>query len=105
MKIPFKCGDTFLVQGTVTVDGLPQDITGWVIRSQVRQRGTLVSELAVEIINASLGMYRLRDSSTLTWPPKNLVCDIEYILANGQVASTETFEIEVRNGVTQPITP
>lgn len=101
MRIPFKRGDTFLLEGTVTQNSTPQNITGWSIRSQVRNGEALISDLVVEYVDRTIGKYRLRKDDTTAWPAKVLTCDIEYTTDSGQVVSTETFEIEVKADVTR----
>ena len=103
VSIPFKRGDTFLVEATATAASVPQDLTGWSIRSQVRQGSTLVADLSVEYTNRPSGVFRLSAPPALTqsWPVKVLSCDIEYTTASGQVVSTETFEIDCKGDVTQ----
>lgn len=101
MRIPFKRGDTFLMEGTVMNGDVAQDITGWAIRSQVRQGNALIADLEIEYVNRPLGVYRLRKTDTSEWPAKTLVCDIEYTTNSGQVASTDTFEIDTKADVTR----
>ncbi len=100
VSIPFKRGDTFLVQGTVSQDSVAQDISGWAVRSQVRDGSTLVSELVVAITSAADGTYTLTKSDTTAWPVKTLSCDIQYTTASGQIVSTETFQIVVQADIT-----
>lgn len=101
MRIPFKRGDTFLVEGTVSDGGTAQDITGWSIRSQLRFGQALVAELEVEYVNRVQGRYRLHKADTTDWPAKLLLCDIEYTTAAGQIVSTETFEIDTKVDITR----
>ncbi len=101
MQIPFKRGDTFLLEGTVTQGSTPKDITGWTIRSQVRNGEALVASLEVLYTDRLLGKYQLRATTTSNWPARTLLCDIEYTTSSGQIASTETFEIEVAADITR----
>ncbi len=106
VRIPFKRGDTFLLEGVLSSSGTPQDMTGWTVRAQARA-GTLVIEFDVEYTNRAIGVYRLRKAHdaavnpTTGWPVKVIQCDIEYVSAAGQVMSTETFEIDVLADVTR----
>lgn len=101
MQIPFKRGDTFLLEGTVTQNSTPQDITGWTIRSQVRNGPVLIAALTVNYLDRALGKYQLRFDNTSNWPVRSLQCDIEYTTSSGQVVSSETFDIEVAADITQ----
>lgn len=101
MQIPFKRGDTFLLEGTVTQNSTPQDITGWTIRSQVRNGPVLVAALVVSYVDRTLGKYQLRFNNTANWPVRTLQCDIEYTTSSGQIVSSETFDIEVAADITR----
>ncbi len=103
VTISLKRGDTFLVQATAQQDGSPQDLTGWTIRSQVRNGSSLVAELSVIYTNPGAGQYRLTCPASVThnWPIKLLDCDVEYTSPAGQVISTETFKIDVKADVTR----
>lgn len=101
--IPLKRGDTFLLEATVQQGGVPQDLTGWGIRSQVRQGVNMVADLEVTPTDLAEGQYRLLcpSSRTRDWPTKLLDCDIEYTSPSGQVVSTDTFKIDVKADVTR----
>lgn len=103
LTIPLKRGDTFVLEATAQQNGSPQDLTGWAIRSQVRNGSNLVAELDVSYTDRKAGRYRLAclASATQDWPVKALDCDIEYTSPAGQVVSTETFKIDVKADVTR----
>lgn len=101
VTIPFKRGDTFLVEGSVSDNAVPVDLTGWTIRSQVRNGEALVADLGVTITNAAAGQYQLTKNDTTSWPVKDLSCDIEYTTDSGQIVSTETFTISCKADVTR----
>ena len=103
VTIPLKRGDTFLLEATSQQGGTPQDLTGWAIRSQVRNGSNLVAELEVSFTDREAGSYRLAcpASATQEWPVKALDCDIEYTSPAGQVVSTDTFKIDVKADVTR----
>jgi len=101
----FKRGDTFSFRGfaSIVIDGvLLTDITGWVIRAQVRRTKsggyTLVEELgAVWILTA--GEFALDSTGSTGWPVGVVEIDIQF--TNGAVVvSTETQQIEVVPDVT-----
>lgn len=101
VKIVLKRGDTLLIEGRVKTNGVIQNITGWTIRSQVRDGPNLVAELSVTYEDRPTGFYRLRGEPTNSWPVKPLRCDIEYTTDTGQIASTETFVVQVQEDITQ----
>jgi hypothetical protein len=101
--IPFKRGDTFIVEGTVRINGVAQNITGWTIRSKAKvSNGTLVQNFTVQYTSPATGVYRLVANDTTAWPIKDLECDIEYLTSGGQIVSTETFTIQVAKDITDP---
>lgn len=101
--IEIKRGDTFLVLGDVAINGVPEPITGWGIRSQVRDRkDVLLADVQVTVTDVGLGKYTLRHDDTTAWPVGMNYCDVEYTTDAGQVISTETFEILVKKDITLP---
>lgn len=102
---PFKRGDTFSLKCTWKVDGIPTDITGLTITSQVRAaNGTLIAELAPVPDNqtANPGGYALVaiNPDTSGWPVGNAYCDIQ-IDDQGIDRSSDTFVIPVIEDVTR----
>lgn len=106
--IPFKRGDSFRPSLAVTTeDGTPQDITGWTIRSQVRDRkGVLVATLTAANRVDAAGTFTLApadaQSAESGWPEGEIEWDIEYTDAAGIVRSTETIIIRCERDVTRP---
>ena len=101
MALKLKSGNTFSLQNRVTNPSGPVNLSGWVIKSQVRDGQALVANLTATITNAGNGEYSLKFvGSTTTWPVKKLRCDIQYRTSDGEVVSTETFFIDVEQGVT-----
>lgn len=101
-KIHHKRGDTFFLANRLTQDGAPIDLTGWSVRSHVRDGDTLVKALTYAVVLAADGQYSLTaaPADTEDWPVKTLHCDIEYTSPGGTVTSTETFLIVVIKDVT-----
>lgn len=97
LSINFKRGDTFILQNTIKLDNVAQDITLWTIESKIRQGTAFVDTLTVTKIDAVNGVYQIKKADTSSWPastsPKSLSMDIQYTLPSGQIISTETFEI------------
>lgn len=103
ITLNFKRGDTFTVQGQVTVNDVAQDLTGWSVQSQVRNGTALLTQLTVTWVDQPGGVYLLSatPAATAAWPVKTLSCDIQYTSPAGQVTSTETFAINCQADVTQ----
>lgn len=101
VSISAKRGDTLILQNSVSINAVAQDITDWTITSKVRHVGSnFVDELAVTKTDAVNGIYQLKKQDTSLWPVKTLVCDIQMVLPSGQVISTETFELVIVADVT-----
>ena len=107
----FKNGDTLLLSGIYKVNGSPADLTDYTIRSQIKKSGKFITSFTVTIADqavlANVGLFTMEVSSsnTLNWTPGLYVCDIEFV-KDGIVRSTETFEIPVIEGITDPeVTP
>lgn len=102
----FKSGDTLMLSGVYKSNGVPSSLTGYTIRSQIRKNGTLINEVTVAVANQTLnvGLFSMRveAADTALWTPGTYSCDIEFTL-DGIVRSTETFEIPVIKGVTEPL--
>ena len=93
-----KRGDTFQYDCVVqeSKKGPPLDLTGWTIRSQLRDlRDHLICEFCITIVNAVEGRYRLSAGDTSDWVPGAAAMDIEYRDAGGVVRSTETMAVTV----------
>lgn len=102
MALKLKLGNTFSLQNKVTNSSGPVNLSGWTIKSQVKDGQILVADLTATITNASNGEYSLKFlGSTSNWPVKKLRCDIQYRTNDGIVVSTETFLIDVEQGVTE----
>lgn len=102
---PFKRGDTFLLTCTHKVSGVATSVTGFGIRSQVRNRfGHLVAELNPTLANQSTspGVFYLEpdDPDTTEWETGDLSCDVE-LTSGGVIRSSETFIIPCVDDVTK----
>jgi len=96
--IQVKRGDTFSLVASVTEDGAPKDITGWIIRCQARTSdGTAVETFTITITDAANGLFRIDTAlptSTQGWPVGTIYSDIEYNTGS-ETISTQTFTIAV----------
>jgi hypothetical protein len=103
VAIPFKQGDTFLVEGQCRDAGVAKDLTGWQIHSEVWSQGRLVQVLTVTWVNQAAGTYRLSctPEATRGWPVGTLETDVQYTSPTGQVTSTDTFSINCKAGLTR----
>ncbi|WP_027853858.1 hypothetical protein [Marinobacterium litorale] len=108
---PFKTGDTFALSGTYGIgdtpdDAVPQDLTDYTIRGQIRTRnGTLVADLVATIDPdqvANTGKYTLAPSNpdTSGWAIGYHNIDLEFSVG-GVVTSTPTFVLQVEEDVTK----
>ncbi len=103
MSLTFKRGDTFLLEGVVTDDGVAVDITNWTIQSQLRDRNhKLIFDLVVEKTNALQGRYLLKAAATDTddWPTGLLDLNVQYTTDVNQVVSTKTVKVDVQLDIT-----
>lgn len=102
----FIRGDDFVIPMSLTNpdnNGLPVDITGWTITSQVRYSKKLIETLQVVIVDAAMGSFTISapDTATAIWPARQLKCDIQFDKADGQRVSSQTFIIDVSEDQTQ----
>jgi hypothetical protein len=94
-----KRGDTFKLSCTYLVDGVAAALPPG-IKSQIRYNGVLVAELTATVVDAPTGRYDLSFGDTTEWPVDTLQQDIEYTTSAGDVMSTETFYVRVREDIT-----
>ena len=102
ITIPFKRGDTFTLSCTYKVDGVPTQLPAG-IRAQLRTASDrLISELTLGIVDAAAGTYTLTDTATdsALWPTATIFGDIQYTDSQGNVSSTDTFQIPVAKDIT-----
>lgn len=108
--ITIKAGSTLTVPMRWSVDGVPVDLTGALITSQVRLRSdisggppvdTLTCTIDVDqVTNTGRFVITATDVQTDLWPITTLACDVR-IDSGSSVAYTDTFEIAVTLAVTQ----
>ena len=100
--VTHKRGDTYQISIALTAeDGeTPIDITEWTVKSQVRKRKTLVTELVFAAVDLANGSFTLTAEDTTEWPTGTLSSDIEYTDGDGIIRSSETYEIDVEGDIT-----
>lgn len=94
-----KQGDTFLLPLQITVDGQPQDLTLWSIRSCVGTGSVIIAELEIEYTDRAGGIILLKGDST-DWPIGTYYFDIRYTTDAEQVTTTGSEEIQVIKSIT-----
>jgi hypothetical protein len=102
MQIKLKQGETFSLDGQyLDDDGVtPKSLTGVTLKSQIRFHGALVATLAVTILDANQGLYRLTaPNGTDSWPVSSLQWDIKESV-DGVDKLTETHTISIEKAVT-----
>lgn len=98
--IKIKRGDSFIFTNNQLLDsnGDPIDLTGWTIRSHIRDRSmNLIDELDMTIETFSYSMTKM---NTEMWPVVDLFWDVEYTMPDGTVFSSETITVKVIQDVT-----
>jgi len=101
MTAPIKQRDSILFYCRYAENGDPVDITHYEIRSQVRaSNGSLVDSMTVAPLNQTTHPGQFTLAATHEWPVGRHVCDVVFS-ANGQVRTTETFEIQIIDRVTE----
>ena len=98
--IKIKRGDSFIFTNNQLLDtnNEPVDLTGWGVRSQIRDRSmSLVDELDVTISQFDYSIVKM---NTESWPVVDLFWDVEYTAPDGTVFSSETITVKVIQDVT-----
>lgn len=109
-RLEIKRGDSLALDCQALADDgvTPIDITGWTLRSQIRNaRDGLLAELSVTLTTPAEGRYSLTAAlgATATWSPGSAEMDIEYEDPAGLVQSTETVPVLILRDVTRVVTP
>jgi len=98
--VSLKRGDSFVFTNNYLTDdtGSQIDLTGWLIRSHVRDSSNeLIDTLDIVV---SQFEYSITKIDTSLWPIGNLFWDIEYTTPDGIVFSSDTIVIKVIQDVT-----
>lgn len=101
-----KCGATLQYDATVSNAGVPVNLTGWTITSQVKTpSGVAVGTVTATVLDQTTtpGKYRLR-AQTAGWRLGTHNWDIKYSYSDGAggqtISYTESIELEVVAAVT-----
>ena len=101
---PFKRGNTFRIPFQIKDSaGLPVDITGWTIESQLRDSGdTTIQNFTATITDAVNGWAEVTATAVQTagWVLGYHLMDIKTTDANGDVGSTIDIQVLVEEGPT-----
>lgn len=100
-RTTIKRGATLQFDAAVTNAGVPVDLTGWTISSQVRsQTGALIGAVLVTVLDQAVntGQYRLH-AQTAGWPVGVHIWDIAYSYDDGSGGQTITYTETVRLAV------
>lgn len=89
-----KQGDTFLLPLQISVDGQPQDLTDWSIRSCVSSASGVMAEFDIEYPDRAAGKVLLR-ADTSAWKIGTYSFDIRYTTDSEQVTTTASEVIQV----------
>lgn len=103
--IRIKRGDTFILALRAMVDGEPQDLTHWKIRSSVGNVDGKIADLKVNVLPQDVpetkGQYVLH-GNTNNWVLGELEFDIRYTTASDQVVTTNSAKLLLVKSVTPP---
>lgn len=94
MKI--KRGDSFLLALVTSVDGVPQDLTNWEVRSSIATLNGFqeVADLTVTYTDRAAGEFTL-SADTSAWPLGCLEFDVRYTTDSGQIVTTDSVIVKI----------
>ena len=108
--LSFRCGDTYTIRLTFTVDAVPLDLTGcrvsWTVRSTYTLDSTsdadaLIAKVATDGGPSGIIDFDLSASDTRV-PPGTHVCDVQ-VVRDGNVVSSEKMLVPFRSDVTKDV--
>ena len=99
----FKRGDTFQMIGFLGLPTAKIDLTGYAIRCQLRSAaGALIASLTVSIdLAARTFSLSATAAATSLWPIGRVDCDVEFTDPLSTVRSTQTFRLNIVEGITR----
>lgn len=106
MRIRHKRGASFAIIRNSANDGMPTDMEGWTLRSQLRSGSTLLADLTVTVEegeDAEPGAFMLSaDDTTDAWPLGRAAFDVEYTDSDGIKFKGETIAVDIIASPTYP---
>jgi hypothetical protein len=108
--ITHKKGDTLELECRLVKDAVAIDITSFTITSQLRDStDTLITDsnfngsFTITKTDPTNGVFKITATATETsgWPLRVAVCDVQFVEADGDTTSSETFNIEIVRDVTR----
>lgn len=111
--LKFKRGASFIFTGPVLIGNVVQNMTGWLIRSSIREMtsngttdggvGFAIADLPCVWIDPVLAVAQIGHLSVNTygWPVGAAVLDIELTSPGGVVVLTESQKIQIVDRVTR----
>ena len=103
-----KRGDAFELECTESADGVPVNLTGYTVASQIR---TLAGDELVDTATITLAdqgtspgvftLYVAKERTRLWEPGRNLAFDVEFTPPNGKSWSSATVTIDVVKDITR----
>ena len=102
-QVRIKQGETLLLECAYTTDaGVAINVTGWTIRSQVRDtHNNLLGDLVVDLHTPVTGQFSITYANTALWPAGPARMDIAYEDGTGRVIYTDTVSISIERGITE----
>jgi hypothetical protein len=108
--ITHKRGDSLELECKLVKDDVAIDITNFTITSQLRDStDTLITDtnfngsFTVTKTNPTTGVFKITATATETseWPLRKAICDVQFVEADGDTTSSETFNIDIVRDVTR----
>lgn len=98
--IRHKRGDSFSLRGTVRLNGVHLNISGWQVQAQLQRQGKLVASLEAAIDDPEAGRYIITHSgSQAAWPLGELQLELQYTNSLGEKQSMPSSPVIVESGV------
>ena len=108
--ITHKRGDSLELECKLVKDDVAIDITSFTITSQLRDStDALIADnnfdgsLTITKTSPATGVFTITATATETseWPLRKAICDVQFVEADGDTTSSETFNIDIVRDVTR----
>jgi len=91
LRVAKKLHDSLFMTFQYAINGVPQNLTGTTVRSQIRDvYGVLVGTLVFTLLTQSgntLGLYTLELAGPIEFGPGEFFWDIEYTFTGGRIST------------------